>query len=90
MLVCETSTTTKQGCLQRAQNKNKHKAALTALSACLLCLVPATSACFSEFLGQPLTELTRQTRQAVHSIKQTIFSYVVYELNQIKIILSNS
>jgi hypothetical protein len=108
MLVCETSTSTKQGCYWWAQNINKHFEALTALSACGLYYKPImiikddsgvinkletslidnarviiynchmfiiqATACsvfahyqrllFNVFLLQPLTALTRQTRQA--------------------------
>jgi hypothetical protein len=39
-----------------------------------VCYVPATSAASSKaFLLHPFTVLMRQTRQAVHAIKQSIF-----------------
>jgi hypothetical protein len=47
---------------------------LFALMGCLLCFVPATSACISSVcLWRTLTVLTRQTRQAVHAINQFTF-----------------
>ncbi len=42
--------------------------------------MPATSACFSkEFLQRPLTEQTRQARQEVRAINQSLFKYDVYD-----------
>ncbi len=53
----------------------------SSLLACLLWFVPVTSACFSEcvLVAEPQTVLTRQTRQAVHAIKQSIFNIMSME-----------
>ncbi len=67
ILVCVASASIKLDCQQRAQNKARRpetdQAALTALSACMLCFVPDTSACLSEWVFVVASNSTNQTNK---------------------------